>query len=238
MRKSIKSLPIILLLTSLVPNLALAALVTVNVSGSITTSPGDYFYSIEGSTFTVNAVYDTSIADRQSDPTLGFFNDQIGETALVSFELSTDLGSVNFQTANLIEPTQAPHVTQSESAGQQKVSTIYNASLSPTPKNGFTSTMQDFVPDALVFGLTGIGSNDYFFTDPNELFSGIGNFSTVASFLGGSVNLTDYTTPGQATISFGSAAEISISAVPVPAAAWLFCSGLIGLVGFARRKKA
>jgi len=29
-----------------------------------------------------------------------------------------------------------------------------------------------------------------------------------------------------------------VSAVPVPAAAWLFGSGLIGLVGFARRKKA
>ncbi|MDH5571855.1 MAG: VPLPA-CTERM sorting domain-containing protein [Gammaproteobacteria bacterium] len=30
----------------------------------------------------------------------------------------------------------------------------------------------------------------------------------------------------------------SVSAVPVPAAVWLFGSGLIGLVGFARRKKA
>jgi len=29
-----------------------------------------------------------------------------------------------------------------------------------------------------------------------------------------------------------------VSAVPVPAAFWLFGSGLIGLVGFARRKKA
>jgi len=29
-----------------------------------------------------------------------------------------------------------------------------------------------------------------------------------------------------------------ISTVPVPAAAWLFGSGLIGLVGLARRKKA
>lgn len=29
-----------------------------------------------------------------------------------------------------------------------------------------------------------------------------------------------------------------VSAVPVPAAAWLFGSGLLGLVGFARRKKA
>jgi len=30
----------------------------------------------------------------------------------------------------------------------------------------------------------------------------------------------------------------SVSAVPVPAAIWFFGSGLIGLVGFARRKKA
>ena len=29
-----------------------------------------------------------------------------------------------------------------------------------------------------------------------------------------------------------------VSAVPVPAAAWLFGSGLIGLVGLARRKQA
>ena len=31
---------------------------------------------------------------------------------------------------------------------------------------------------------------------------------------------------------------IEISQVPVPAAAWLFCSGLIGLIGITRRKKA
>ena len=31
---------------------------------------------------------------------------------------------------------------------------------------------------------------------------------------------------------------VSTSAVPVPAAVWLFGSGLIGLIGVARRKKA
>jgi hypothetical protein len=30
--------------------------------------------------------------------------------------------------------------------------------------------------------------------------------------------------------------RIQLTAVPVPAAVWLFGSGLIGLVGFARRK--
>ena len=37
--------------------------------------------------------------------------------------------------------------------------------------------------------------------------------------------------PGGATGVYG-----FVSAVPVPPAVWLFCSGLIGLVGFARRK--
>jgi len=32
--------------------------------------------------------------------------------------------------------------------------------------------------------------------------------------------------------------ELSVNAVPVPAAVWLFGSGLIGLIGVARRKKA
>ena len=44
-------------------------------------------------------------------------------------------------------------------------------------------------------------------------------------------------TPGSANISgMGDCSVSSVSAVPVPAAAWLFGSGLIGLVGLARRK--
>jgi len=44
-------------------------------------------------------------------------------------------------------------------------------------------------------------------------------------------------TPGSANIAgTGNCSVSSISAVPLPAAVWLFGSGLIGLVGFARRK--
>jgi hypothetical protein len=32
--------------------------------------------------------------------------------------------------------------------------------------------------------------------------------------------------------------NVSVSAVPIPAAAWLFGSGLIGLAGLKRRQKA
>ncbi len=44
-------------------------------------------------------------------------------------------------------------------------------------------------------------------------------------------------TPGSANIAgTGNCSVSSISAVPLPAAAWLFGSGIIGLMGFARRK--
>ncbi len=44
-------------------------------------------------------------------------------------------------------------------------------------------------------------------------------------------------TPGSANIAgIGDCSISSVSAVPLPAAAWLFGSGIIGLVGFARRK--
>jgi len=44
------------------------------------------------------------------------------------------------------------------------------------------------------------------------------------------------TTPGSANIGGSGNCSISVSAVPVPAAVWLFGSGLIGLVGVARKK--
>jgi hypothetical protein len=44
-------------------------------------------------------------------------------------------------------------------------------------------------------------------------------------------------TPGSANIAgSGNCSVSAVSAVPLPAAAWLFGSGLIGLVGFARRR--
>jgi hypothetical protein len=44
-------------------------------------------------------------------------------------------------------------------------------------------------------------------------------------------------TPGSANIAgSGDCSALDVSAVPVPAAVWLFGSGMIGLIGFARRK--
>jgi len=54
-------------------------------------------------------------------------------------------------------------------------------------------------------------------------------------------NLLDFElgciTPGTANIAgSGNCSTMSVSAVPLPAAAWLFGSGMLGLVGFARRR--
>lgn len=43
--------------------------------------------------------------------------------------------------------------------------------------------------------------------------------------------------PNNLSLKGGLTGEFEVSAVPVPAAVWLFASGLIGLVGFSRRKK-
>ena len=61
-------------------------------------------------------------------------------------------------------------------------------------------------------------------------------FTWTATLAAGDVNFGLRTTDtGTYSIAFD---EFSITAVPVPAAVWLFGSGLIGLVGIARRKKA
>lgn len=54
-------------------------------------------------------------------------------------------------------------------------------------------------------------------------------------------NLRDFElgciTPGSANVAgSGDCSVVTVSAVPVPAAVWLFGSGMLGLLGFARRK--
>lgn len=67
------------------------------------------------------------------------------------------------------------------------------------------------------------------------------DFRAIAS---GPVNISGSTVPGgfqddlftSVVVDSFNGATVNVSAVPVPAAAWLFGSGLIGLVGIARRK--
>ena len=63
-----------------------------------------------------------------------------------------------------------------------------------------------------------------------RIISGMDNNSNALDFELGCI------TPGTSNIAGSGNCSSDVSAVPVPAAAWLFGSGLIGLVGMARRK--
>lgn len=54
--------------------------------------------------------------------------------------------------------------------------------------------------------------------------------------LSGEIN-TSYGSRGPLTATGGAAWDVTVSTVPVPAAVWLFSSGLLGLIGIAKRKK-
>lgn len=78
--------------------------------------------------------------------------------------------------------------------------------------------------------------------DTTQVISGISmDYETGDAFLVGQSTLVEQGHPFNGmriTLGMYGNDPVFVSAVPVPSAVWLFGSGLIGLVGFARRKKA
>jgi hypothetical protein len=60
------------------------------------------------------------------------------------------------------------------------------------------------------------------------------NYAVVVGDFG---NVTDQAVDAGIISAGGMPASSSLAPVPVPAAVWLFFSGLVGLIGIARRKK-
>ena len=131
-----------------------------------------------------------------------------------------------------------------------------DASLVANCDYSFTMTsgwMQNGAPDAVALYETGnlLDSLSYegaiqpyqegsvlAFADSN---SDIASLSRIPDGFDGNDNGLDFQsgciTPGTANIAgLGDCSMTQVSAVPVPAAAWLFASGMLGLVGLARRK--
>ncbi|MEW6330744.1 MAG: VPLPA-CTERM sorting domain-containing protein [Pseudomonadota bacterium] len=119
--------------------------------------------------------------------------------------------------------------------------TIFNESFA----NALLSQTQSYVPPAGVelarhvdLGFSGPGG---FYTDSaynlgaDPVFSNIAHSASTASiqfFIQG-VGIQDLNDESWAMDNL----NVTVTAVPVPAAAWLFWSGLLGLVGFTRRKR-
>jgi hypothetical protein len=76
-----------------------------------------------------------------------------------------------------------------------------------------------------------ISDNNSDITSLSRLPDGLDSNDNLMDFQSGCI------TPGSANIAgTGDCSVTTVSAVPLPAAAWLFGSGMLGLVGFARRK--
>lgn len=79
--------------------------------------------------------------------------------------------------------------------------------------------------DTGIGGGCGTGTSQINFVDPNDPYPAI---TFTDTFIGTAFDAN------QVSMGF----NYSISAIPLPPALWLFGSGLLGLVGIARRKKA
>ena len=108
------------------------------------------------------------------------------------------------------------------------------------------SDSNDFID---LFGVTAanpIGTEDDPWRKSEALFGGFGECCSRARVIDDWTSLTMGPRPGRADMgraTYGASPEqgialVRLSAVPIPAAIWLFSSGLIGLMGIARRKKS
>ncbi len=112
-------------------------------------------------------------------------------------------------------------------------------------QNGAPDAIALFESDSMIDSLSYEGSL-LLFTEgdaflPGDNATDITSIGRIIDGLDSNNNALDFQlsciTPGSANIGgMGDCSETGISAVPVPAAAWLFGTGLIGLIGVARRK--
>ena len=224
-----KKISAIVLLSGLLLNSANAALVELVVTGNIDSTNGSIRPAI-GSNITVNAVYDTNYVDRDlSDNTGRFYDISSNTTSLISIGVVTDLGSVNFVTANSSQST-PPFITQILVPDLSQ--TLDTNVLSAT---GFTGSIGSLTnPSLLKFTLGDADLNNIFAT-PNELLSGnIASFPDLSGMFG-FIGVQDMLLGTLSEMSF-SATSYSVSAVPLPASVWLLGSGLMGILGLVRRK--
>lgn len=75
-------------------------------------------------------------------------------------------------------------------------------------------------------------------TDLNLLLSGVGTdfaIGTALTSIDGNINETLW---GSSDLQSAASLTLQVNAIPIPAAIWLFGSGLLGLIGIARRKRS
>lgn len=112
-----------------------------------------------------------------------------------------------------------------------------NANISFTYSDPFGAKNQPFTSSAVVISYDTLHNQTelYFTEGPAFRFDGLlSNAGGTKSF----INYNPYANYSIVSTGTLTASSSNVSAVPVPAAAWLFGSGLAGLAGLRRRKQA
>jgi len=155
-------------------------------------------------------------------PRVGFFDPNFGTGVSVS---DTFVGTIFFDTSDLTPDgarsrTVLPGGDSLTIAGESFDSLMNSTFWSFTIAGG-----QPVCFDTGIGGGCGTGTSQINFVDPNDPYPAI---TFTDTFIGTAFDAN------QVSMGF----NYSISAIPLPPALWLFGSGLLGLVGIARRKKA
>ena len=88
-----------------------------------------------------------------------------------------------------------------------------------------------------LWGVTGFRPNETWFSVSDSARSSSATSGVIFGLNGSLVYSSNFAVKDQASPGLGTALY-QVSSVPVPAAVWLYCSGLLGLIGVARGKKA
>lgn len=218
-----------------------AALVELSFSGDATNSDGEFTY-LPGETFSGRFVFDTTLAsDGSFDPNVGVFSDNDNFSSdgsgIVFFELITTQGTISFERNGLSGSSFSRIVStlQVQGPNTQNITVTIQSFFEPI----ISGNIAGFIPSGVAFQGISIGTGDTFFNDANNILSGAGTLS-LSEFDSALISM-NFVGGAEARFALTSSDTLNIrelSAIPVPAAVWLFSSAIVCLLFGARSKHA
>lgn len=205
-----------------------AAPITYNFTGTVTSANGIW----AGQGTDVAGFYildDTLLATSSSSNEHALYKPEAPfKNAGLTWEISVTVGSVTRTTATNANPDHLKHHALDIYDAADRDSWVYSTFYINTADDLATLRAYDENP-----------------TPPDGVAPGTGNLTSTPKLSPGDLSLYDAVTGTYNAHATGGVNEgtvrftlTSIAPVPIPAAVWLFSSGLLGLMGIARRKKA
>jgi len=216
MNTTLKSISAVYLLFS--ANLVQAALYNINtVMNGSSGFNASLFHDASGA----SPMSGSSLADIPSIPVISGTYDDISGDFIATMNVSTG-GSFTLSGSGFLF-----------SGGSLASNNQLNISFT-NPSGALVNDEIGFLPGYICCGSTDQDPNSFVANTSGEMIMSLWG----ANFGGGTFAGSYDDASGARLATYGMDLRLSLTPVPVPAAAWLFGSGLIGLVGLAKRRKA